>query len=132
MSIKYTPPVVIEVQDDGYVSSADVSIINFAERIDVINDGYGKVTVSATETHPALKAGIVLAAAFAGNPKKATVTFATPFPSSNYTITILGTADSRGWTYESKLAGSFVINANASAALSGEVSWQAIMVGESV
>ena len=75
------------------------------------------------------KAGRVAAITFTGNPKKATVTFATAFASANYTVTITG-LDSRSWTYESKAAGSFVINANANAALTGEVSWQAQLDGE--
>lgn len=77
-----------------------------------------------------LKSGVVLAGSFSGNPKKATVTFSTAFASTAYSITITGTLG-RTWTYESKLAGSFVINANANAALTGEVSWTAIQTGES-
>lgn len=76
-----------------------------------------------------IKAGRVLAGTFAGNPKKATVTFTTAFPSTNYTVNVTG-ADARSWTIESKAAGSFVINANANAALTGEVMWQAQIDGE--
>jgi hypothetical protein len=75
------------------------------------------------------KAGRVAAGAFTGNPKKATITFTTAFPTTNYTITIIG-VDSRSWSYESKAVGSFVINTNANAALTSEVSWQAQLDGE--
>jgi len=77
------------------------------------------------------KAGRIAAGGFTGNPRKATVTFATAFPNTNYTITVLG-ADGRSFIYESKLAASFVINTQANAALSGEVHWQAQADGESV
>ena len=78
------------------------------------------------------KSGIEPAASFVLSPalRKATITFATAFPSANYAITVTG-EDSRNWTYESKLAGSFIINTEAAAALTGDVDWQAIFVGES-
>lgn len=75
------------------------------------------------------KAGIVAAGSFTGAPRKATVTFASALPTTNYTITICG-LNSRSWSYESKTTSGFVINANANAALSGEVSWQVITNGE--
>ena len=75
------------------------------------------------------KSGVVAAITFTGSPKKATVTFTTVFPSTAYSVNITG-ADARSWTIESKLAGSFVINANANQALTGEVSWQAQLNGE--
>lgn len=76
------------------------------------------------------KAGNVAAGSFSGTPKKATVTFSTAFPSSSYAINISG-IDARSWTYESKTAAGFIINANAATALTGEVSWEAIQDGES-
>ena len=75
------------------------------------------------------KAGTIAGGSFAGNPKKATVTFSTAMPSTSYAINITG-ANTRTWTYETKTVNGFVINANANAALSGEVSWQAILNGE--
>lgn len=79
---------------------------------------------------PNVKAGIVAAGSFIGSPRKYTVTFGTPFPSSDYVISVTA-VDSRSWTYESKTANGFIINSNASAALTGEVSWTAALVGES-
>lgn len=90
----------------------------------------GPITTSGTISLSLLyKSGTVSSGSFSGSPLKATVTFASPFGSTAYSITITG-IDSRAWSYESKLAGSFVINANAAAALTGEVSWQAIASGE--
>lgn len=75
------------------------------------------------------KSGIVAAGTFAGNPKKATVTFSVAFASASYNVAITG-ADARTWTIESKVAGSFVISANANQALTGDVYWQAQLNGE--
>ena len=72
-----------------------------------------------------VKAGIVASGSFSGNPKKATVSF-TAFSSVNYAIEIKG-VDVRTWSYDlaTKATTGFVINSNANAALSGEVSWTA-------
>jgi len=75
------------------------------------------------------KSGRVAAGTFTGSPKKATVTFTTAFSSTNYSVNVSG-SDGRTWTIESKVAGSFVINANANQALTGEVFWQAQFDGE--
>lgn len=91
-----------------------------------------KVTITQIKTlltPLGLKAGQVLAGSFSGTPLKATVTFGAAFGSSAYAIVITG-IDARLWTYESKGTGGFVINANADAALTGEVSWHAILTGE--
>jgi hypothetical protein len=130
MTIVLTTPPKITVQDDNVLISPDVDIINFGSGISVVNDGYGKITASGFGGGSLyLKSGIVSAGSFAGNPKKATVTFSSAFPSTSYSITITG-GNGRTWTYESKATGSFVINTNANSALSQEVSWQAIIVGE--
>ena len=76
-----------------------------------------------------IKNNAVAGGSFAGNPKKATVTFSTAFPNTNYSVTVTG-EDSRTWTIESKLAGSFVINSNSNTALANTVYWQAISYGE--
>ena len=78
------------------------------------------------------KSGIESGPSFSGTPKIKAVVFATPFETSNYSITLEGDQDSRAWTYESKTASGFTINSNAGAALSGEVSWHAILVGETL
>lgn len=78
-----------------------------------------------------IKSGRVLAASFTGTPKTATVTFGTAFPNTDYSFFVLGT-DVRSWSWESKLAGSIVINSNANQALTGDVLWFAISYGESV
>jgi hypothetical protein len=70
----------------------------------------------------ATKAGSVTNASFAGNPKKATVTFGSAFPNTNYAVTVTG-EDARTWTIESKAAGSFVINANSNTNLAATTYW---------
>jgi hypothetical protein len=76
------------------------------------------------------KAGSVSAGTFAGNPKTATVTFSTAFADANYSVSIVG-QDGRSWKYQSKAAGSFVINSQANSALTGAVDWIAVHHGES-
>lgn len=78
-----------------------------------------------------MKAGRILATAFTGNPKKATVTFSTAFTANDYGVAVVG-HDARSWRLESVAAGSFVINAGANQALTGVVLWTAIEGGESI
>lgn len=78
-----------------------------------------------------IKSGVITAASFTGAPRKATLTFGTAFSSANYSVVVLG-GNSRSWSFESKVAASVVINANANAALSQDVLWIAIDHGESV
>lgn len=70
-------------------------------------------------------ANSVLATAFSGSPKRASVLFTTPMPSTNYTITVTS-ADVRVWTFESKATTGFTLNSNSNQVLSGEVHWQVI------
>ena len=59
------------------------------------------------------RTGVLIPGDFAGNPKKATVTFLVAYPNTNYVITAdIATINDKvfGHTLESKAAGSFVIN----------------------
>lgn len=98
---------------NGYMSAAD------------------KVKLDGISAARILKSGVILAASFTGTPKKATVTFGTTFPNTNYSFVILG-GDGRTWTYESKLAGSIVVNSGANAAITANVMWIAIDHGETI
>lgn len=73
---------------------------------------------------PTTKSGTVAGGSFAGNPKVFTVTFGTAFPDTNYAVSIDG-EDNRTLTFQTKLAGSFVINTNANLAIAGTVDWTA-------
>lgn len=85
---------------------------------------------------PALKtkSGVALTVSFAGNPRKATVTFGTAFASANYSPIV--TCQTTGNTtfvpvVESILAGSFVINLGANNTNNlTDVRWTAILHGE--
>lgn len=90
----------------------------------------GGVDISGSTTSLKTKSGIAPSSGFTGNPDKYTVTFITPFPSNNYSVTITGEKQ-RSWTIESKSASGFVINSNANPPFTGNVFWQAIEVGES-
>lgn len=87
-------------------------------------------TIESGSSDLKTKAGQVSAGTFASNPKTATVTFSTAFPDANYSVTVLGQADGRTWKSASKVAGSFVINTQANAALTGAVDWIAVYQGE--
>jgi hypothetical protein len=76
------------------------------------------------------KSGNIINAQFIGNPKKATVDFAIPFIDDQYAVTITG-EDSRTWTIEDKVSGSFVVNANSNTILLGTTYWICIIYGES-
>ena len=87
----------------------------------------------ASTTYPR-KSGTVLKATFSGNPKKASITFATPFADANYAITLApGTTGNSGFgpVWESKTATGFVINMNVNnIANLVAVDWTAIKYGE--
>jgi len=80
------------------------------------------------------KSGQILNVAFAGNPKKATVTFTTPFANTLYSVALgCETQNDKSYllTYESKTVNGFVINANANNIndlISGN--WCATIIGE--
>ena len=76
-----------------------------------------------------IKAGIVQDDDFYGTPMTYGVVFDTPFLNINYTINING-ADARFFTYENVTVNGFTINTNADDALTGDVSWFCIQVGE--
>lgn len=74
---------------------------------------------------PTIKSGAESDASFSGNPRVATITFGTAFSDANYSVSVINT-DARTWTIDSQVAASFVINTNASQALTAAVSWTAI------
>jgi len=81
------------------------------------------------------KAGRVLAATFTGNPKKATVTFTTPFADANYSVVVTPvTTGNIAYisVVESQLAGSFVINSTTNNIPNlTQMNWVAVKHGES-
>lgn len=81
------------------------------------------------------KAGRVAPASFAGAPRKATVTFATPFADANYSVVITCvTQNNTRFTMavETQLAGSFVINLGSNVTTNLlYVNWSATKTGES-
>jgi hypothetical protein len=85
--------------------------------------------VGGTTSGLKTKSGAVTNTSFTGTPRKATVTFSAAFPNTSYGIVVTGT-DLRSWTIESKVAGSFIINTNSNAALTGDTYWVATAYGE--
>jgi hypothetical protein len=78
----------------------------------------------------AQKAAVIAGASFTGSPKKYTVSFATAFADANYVPIVQSGTDNRVYSVESITAAGFVINANSSAAISGNVYYLATKVGE--
>jgi len=76
------------------------------------------------------KTGTIASGSFTGNPKTAAVTFSTAFANTNYSISITG-VDARQWSWSSKATTGFTISSNANGALTGNVDWQAMAIGES-
>jgi len=97
-----------------------------------ITNGAGSITIATTLTGTGLrsKAGTITAGTFTGTPRTASVTFTSAFPDTNYTITVTG-VDARQWSWSSKATTGFTISSNANQALTGNVDWQAIAIGES-
>ena len=91
------------------------------------NNGVSNLTVTIGLN---IKSGTVTAGSFAGNPRKYTVTFTTPYPNTSYSIGITG-SDNRTFIYESKTVNGFTINTNSNTSLTGNVDWQTIATGES-
>jgi hypothetical protein len=98
---------------NGFMSSAD------------------KVKLDAISANTIIKSGTIPAASFVGTPRVFTLNFTTAFPSTAYSIVVLG-GNSRNWQYQTQTAASVVINSNANGALSQPVLWIAISHGESV
>lgn len=121
----------IQAQLNGHINvggsvhpNATTSVAGFMSATD-------KTKLDAIGGNRIIKSGVVAAVSFTGAPRTATVTFGTAMPSTNYSIAISG-ANSRSWSYQTKTVNGFVINANANASLSGEVTWTCISHGESV
>jgi len=130
MTIRIQVPPKFTVQSSGTPLSSDIDVLNFDGGLSTTVDAYGKATISSFGGGVInVKAGLVAAASFTGSPRVATVTFTSAFASTNYAIIITG-SDARSWTYQSRATTGFVINANSAAALSGDVSWHAIIAGE--
>jgi hypothetical protein len=142
------------IESEGYITGATVSATTFyGNGVNLSNVATSTVTggtlstggtatftnttggtftvtgFTTSSTIPRIKSNSVSAGTFSGNPKKASVTFTTAFPSSGYSVTIIG-GNNRTWTYESLTSSGFTINANANGALTQPVLWTAIQNGE--
>jgi len=81
--------------------------------------------------NPGRKSGSVSPSQWVGNPRKFTVVFDKPFPiGRDYSIEIGAASDGRTWTFENKTEAGFVINSNAFAGITGQVTWSASLMEE--
>lgn len=81
-----------------------------------------------------MKSGILIPGNFSGNPKQATVAFATAYPDANYTVTLSAeTANDKSFAlrYENKTTAGFDVDLGSNnIANLVSVSWQTVPVGE--
>jgi hypothetical protein len=119
-------PIAVGTKDNGYLKA----ITGLTYGSNVLSGTSVDGTVTITTVGLRTKASSVAGASFAGNPKKFTVTFTTPYPNTNYSISIVGGVN-RTFTYETKTTTGFVINSNANTSFVGNVDWMTIAHGES-
>ena len=121
----------VAIQDEGSAQGS-ASTLNFTGTAVTATVAGGVATINVTGGSGGgltTKSNVVANTSFTGSPRKATVTFTTAFPDTNYSITVTG-ENSRTWTIESKTTTGFVINSNSTTALTGNTYWQAIAYGE--
>lgn len=138
--VAVTDPGVSDDNTGGYVVGSRWANVSTDEEFVCLDASTGAAVWKSTTTSAgggflAHKAGRVLAASFAGSPKKATVTFSTAFADANYAValTALTTNDTEYEpSVESQVAGSFVINlgSNSTSDLT-HMGWIAVKDGES-
>lgn len=119
------------IADGGVIQGTGISYLEFATNITATVTNT-TASISATGTGGGgltTKSNAIANTSFTGNPKKATVTYTTAFPNTNYGITITGD-DARSWTIESKATTGFTINSNSNIGLAGTTYWHAIAYGE--
>ncbi len=96
----------------------------------VVISGSLLVSGSITSTNGGItKNNAISNTSFGGTPLSASVTFATAFPNTSYSIAVTG-EDARAWSIQSKTAAGFTVNSNSSVALIGDTYWQATSYGE--
>lgn len=88
--------------------------------------------ISGTSSASA-KSGFVIPGSFSGNPKKATITFASAYPDTNYAITLAPVTDGTKTfvtSIESKTVSGFVLNLNSNnVANLIEIGWHTMVIG---
>ena len=91
---------------------------------------YVVLNTGSSTIFPFEKSDFVPGATFTGNPKTFAVLFTTPYPTTNYSISISCT-EGRLWVPENVTPTGFTINSQANAPLVGTVYWSTIYQGES-
>jgi hypothetical protein len=113
----------------GVLSDISPLVYNSSKAAGILNK-YARADHNHGMNVPLFKAGSIAAGSFTGNPKTATVTFTTPFPSVPRVL-ITGTTDGRSWAVTSTTVNGFTVSAQANQAITGDVNWVAHLAGES-
>jgi hypothetical protein len=103
-----------------------------ADGVEKATDG-NPFVVKVVTTQEGFKAGVIIPGAFAGNPKKATVTFVTPYATTGYAITLAVVTDGTKQflpSIESKTVSGFVVNLGSNnVANLVEIGWHTMING---
>jgi uncharacterized protein (DUF697 family) len=119
----------------SYASTASVALTSISASHANVADTATLATTAATASFfhlvPQIKSGKISGSAFGGSPLTSSVIFVTPYPNTNYSVTIIG-GDARMWTLEEVSGSGFTVSANSGVALSDYVYWTAMGMGESL
>lgn len=121
-----TIPIALSITDDKILKS----ITGITYSLNVLSATTVDGTVRTTTIGLKTKANSVAGTSFAGNPKKYTVVFTTPYPNTNYSVSISANVN-RTFTWESKTVNGFTINTNSNTSFTENVDWVTTQHGES-
>lgn len=121
-----TNPIAVSITDNGYKKS--ITGLTYSSNILTATtvDGTSTTTTIGLKT----KANTVAGTSFSGNPKKYTVVFTTPYPNTNYSISMSANIN-RTLTWESKTVNGFTINSNSNTSFTENIDWITTQHGES-
>jgi hypothetical protein len=109
------------------IDNSTSKILNNQDSIEVISDGSNWVIAGGTGSvvsSKTTKSGTVSDSTFTGSPLNYQVLFTSPFPSTNYSVTVTG-GDARIWTVENITINGFIINSNSNTGLLYSTYWVA-------
>lgn len=113
----------------GTVSFATVSSDLILDKFLVWDDATGVIKYRDLSSSGKYKSNIVMGASFSGNPLVVSITFSTPYSTTDYSVTVTGEVP-RTWSIENKTVNGFDINSNSSKTFSEGVYWYCIAYGE--
>ena len=118
------------ISDTGTISIGTVSNDNALTKLLAWDDSTGDVKyVDSGASSGKHKTSYVLGASFSGTPLIYSVTFSTPYLSTDYSITVTGEIP-RSWSVQNKTINGFDINTNSTRSFTESVYWYCMDYGE--